>query len=124
MTRKENAERHGSTESSGAESWRSQDTVRANSLTSRRRAGIVGMNVKTDKHSRFAPSALFVRVAQRRVRASPSKMSCLTFGAVLAVSVVAPRAACASVSRAFNPSRHQTSSGLACPSPALRAACA
>ncbi|KAK7712907.1 hypothetical protein SLS57_007651 [Botryosphaeria dothidea] len=47
MTRKENAGRHGSTESSGAESWRSQDTVRANSLSGRRRGAPV--KVKTDK---------------------------------------------------------------------------
>ncbi|GME40872.1 adenylate cyclase [Neofusicoccum parvum] len=50
MTRKENAGRHGSTESSGAESWRSQDTVRANSLSGRRRGA--PMKVKTDKQQK------------------------------------------------------------------------
>ncbi|KAF4540959.1 Adenylate cyclase [Lasiodiplodia theobromae] len=50
MTRKEEAGRHGSTESSGAESWRSQDTVRANSLSGRRRGA--PMKVKTDKQQK------------------------------------------------------------------------
>ncbi|KAF2478007.1 PP2C-domain-containing protein [Lindgomyces ingoldianus] len=46
MTRKENAGRHGSTESSGAESWRSSDTVRA-SFSGRSRGTPV--TVKTSK---------------------------------------------------------------------------
>lgn len=71
MTRKEEAGRHGSTESSGAESWRSQDTVRANSLSGRRRGA--PMKVKTDKQQKYVRPAALASPARRRVRAGSRK---------------------------------------------------
>ncbi|KAF2083264.1 PP2C-domain-containing protein [Saccharata proteae CBS 121410] len=57
MTKKENAARHGSTESS--ESWRSQDTVRSGSLNGRKRGTPVKVRTdkqqKTDKDNEISP---------------------------------------------------------------------
>lgn len=71
MTRKENAGRHGSTESSGAESWRSQDTVRANSLSGRRRGAAV--KVKTDKQQKYVRPGALPSPARGRVRGGTRK---------------------------------------------------